>query len=344
MGLGSKIVYKALETGFVPVRLTKLWMKFLLFRANRYSSLGNTDARNSVFRQINQDLMTGKTLQQRGYTRFASHDLPLDSYDFFLGKYLNFACGYFSTGSEDLDEAEENALWMAADKARIRDGMTILEIGCNNGALSLYIAKNFPNVKIIAITDTAKMLSQLKKRAEDNGFSNIEYLSCDYTELKDIKFDRIICLERFDLISFKPAWEKKIKALLNLDGMFFLQTPVHYAYSYYADSVGMEDYPGNNIISEDITPSFKTHMLTNQALHLCDCWEISGEHYKMTADKWFRKFVFNKDVILKSMQKAYGHKDAKLWYERWKLYLLGQYERFGYNKGQNWVIGQYLYK
>ena len=344
MGLGSKIIYKALETGYIPVRLTKLWMKFLLFRANRYSSFGDTDVRNSVARQISQDLLSGKTFQQRGYNRFANHDLPLDSFQFFLGKYFNFACGYFSTGAEDLDEAEENALWMVSDKSRIRDGMTILEIGCNNGALSRYLAKSFSTCRIISVTDSNKSLSLLNKLAENEKITNVEYLACDYADIKDKKFDRIICLERFDLISCKPNWEKKIKALLNPDGLFFLQTPVHYAYAYYADSVGLEDFPGNNIISEDVTPSFRTHMLTNSDLQLKDCWEVSGEHYKKTADKWFRKFVFNKEPILKSMQSAYGKKDAKLWYERWKLYLLGLYEKFGYNRGQNWVIGQYLYR
>lgn len=334
-----------METGYFPVRLTKLWMKYLCFRANRNASLGNVDARCAVFRQIHRDIMSGEKIQNRHYGQRDTVDIPLNFYEYFMGKYLNFASGYFSTGAEDLDSAEEAALWMVSEKSRIRDGMTILEIGCNNGAFATYIAENFPNCQIIALSDSAKSLTQLQRRAKDRGFDNVEFLSKDFAEIKAEKqFDRIICLERFDLIGSVIGWEKKIKALLSEEGFFFLQTPVHYANAYYADSVGFEDYPGNNLIQDLITPSFKSHMLTNPSLQLFDCWEVSGEHYKMTADKWFKKFIFNKEPVLRSLQKAYGQKEASKWYERWKLYLLSLYEKFGYNNGQYWVIGQYLYK
>lgn len=344
MSLVTKLLYKAFETGYIPTRITKLYMKYLCYNANKTASFGDVDAKNSVFRQVKDSMLSGRKLQNRFYNEGDSTDIPLNFYEFFMGKYKNFACAYFSTGSEDLDDAEDTALWDVSEKARVRDGMNVLVIGCENGSLPFYLAQHFENLTITALSDSAKMVSHLIKKAEELKLNNINFVNKEFYELKpENKFDRIICIERFDLIGDIPGWETKVKALMAQNALFFLQAQVHSNCANFPDSIGLEDFPGNNLIQDLIVPSFKNLMLTNKALHLNDCWEISGLQYKRTADKWFRKFEFNRQPIMKALEKAYGVQNARKWYERWRLYLLSQYEKFGSNNGQNWVIGQYLY-
>ncbi len=344
MGLTAKIIYKALETGFIPDRITKLWMKYLCYRTIKNAKLDNIEARNSVFRQIRSDLLNGAEIRKYYFTERNTIDFPLSFYDFFLGKNLSLTSGYFSTGAEDLDEAEDTAIWFASERARIREGMNILEIGCGAGAFAFWVANKFPNCKVTAITLSPKMLVNLTKKAEELNLTNIRFISQDLKSLPtDEKFDRIICLERFDLLSTLGNWEKKIKNLLNKDGLFFMTARVHSSTAFYEDSTGFDNMPGNNVIEDFIIPSVKSLMLTSSDLHLIDFWEVSGLHYKLTADKWFRKFTFNKQPILKALEKAYGSDKAISWYNKMRLYLLSLYEKYGYNHGQEWITAQYLY-
>ena len=344
MGLTSKIVYKVIETGFVPDRITKLWMKYLCYRTIKSAKLDNIEARNSVFRQIRTDLLSGAEIRKYYFTERNSIDFPLSFYDFFLGKNLSLACGYFTTGAEDLDEAEDTALWYASERARIREGMNVLEIGCGAGAFSFWLANKYPNCKITALTDSPKILVHLRKKAENLKINNINFISQDFKDFpNESKFDRIVCLERFDMVSSAGNWERKIKSLLNKNGLFFMTVPVHSSTAFYEDSTGFDNMPGNNVIEDMIIPSVQSLMLTRADLHLTDLWEVSGMHYKQTADKWFRKFTFNKQPILKALEKAYGSDKANSWYIKMRLYLLSLYEKYGYNHGQEWITAQYLY-
>ena len=344
MGFTSKIIYKALETGFIPDRITKLWMNYLCQRTIKNAKLDNIEARNSVFRQIRSDLLNGSEIRKYYFTERNSIDFPLTFYDYFLGKNLSLTCGYFSTGAEDLNEAEDTALWLASEHARIREGMSILEIGCGAGAFSFWLANKYPSCKITALTPSPKMLSNLRKKAQELDINNINFISQEIKDFTDAdKFDRVICLERFDLLASLGNWEKRVKKLLNKDGMFFMTARVHSSTAFYEDSTGFDNMPGNNVIEDVIIPSVKSLMLTTPDLHLVDMWEISGLHYKQTADKWFRKFTFNKEPILRALEKAYGSDKAHSWYNKMRLYILSLYERYGYNHGQEWITAQYLY-
>ena len=41
----------------------------------------------------------------------------------------------------------------------------------------------------------------------------------------------------------------------------------------------------------------------------------------MSSNKWFRKFTFNKEPILRALEKAYGSDKAHSWYNKMRLYI-----------------------
>lgn len=49
-----------------------------------------------------------------------------------------------------LDEAEDAMLELTCERAELRDGMDILELGCGWGSLTLFMAERFPNARITA--------------------------------------------------------------------------------------------------------------------------------------------------------------------------------------------------
>ena len=54
---------------------------------------------------------------------------------------MKYSCCLYPTGNETLDEAEELMLESYCVKARLADGMDILDLGCGWGSLTLFLAK-----------------------------------------------------------------------------------------------------------------------------------------------------------------------------------------------------------
>ncbi|MDD3375852.1 MAG: class I SAM-dependent methyltransferase [Candidatus Riflebacteria bacterium] len=344
MGLISKFVLKACETGLVPEKVIRFWCRRLYSRALKSASLGDIEARQAVFRQIIKDIKNKVSLNRDSEAKREGIEPNPDFFKLFLGERLNEGCGYFPTGAEDLNDAEETMLWMSSDRAKIRDGMDVLEIGCGWGAMTFWLAENYPNIRITSVVDSTKRLIILKKKIKELGLTNITFVSADFEELDyGQSFDRILCLERFDLIARTENWDSRISKMLKPEGKFFLQFPVHSSYSYYQDSVGLAEYPGRYILNPFLMPSAEMLMMFQKNLYIEDYWKISGEAYKLTAEKWLKKFYFNRIAIFSSLEKVYGKKMAWTWMQRWKMYFLALSEQFGFNRGQEWMVAQYLF-
>jgi (S)-coclaurine N-methyltransferase len=65
------------------------------------------------------------------------------------------SCALFDSDSATLDEAEEAMLALYCERARLKDGQTVLDLGCGWGSLSLYIAEKYPNCKITSVSNSA---------------------------------------------------------------------------------------------------------------------------------------------------------------------------------------------
>ena len=59
---------------------------------------------------------------------------------------------------------------------------------------------------------------------------------------------------------------------------------------------------------------------------------------------WLENLDKNKKQSLPILAKAYGEKNASMWFERWRVFFLSCAELFGYNKGQEWMVAHYLFE
>ncbi|MEW6712490.1 MAG: class I SAM-dependent methyltransferase [Candidatus Riflebacteria bacterium] len=344
MSLTGKIVLKVLETGLIPEKLTRAWVRHLCGKACERASLGDIEARHSVYRQVVRDLRAGAIMKEKDLLNESMIELEPEFYELFLGKRLSGTCCYFPTGAEDLEEAEETMLWMTADRARIRDGMRILELGSGFGAMTFWLARQFPDAKITAVADSVGQGIYLQKKAHELELSNVKIVTSEFADLEfKEEFDRIISIERFDILAAQSDWQVKICSWLMPDGKMFLQLPVHSEFAFYYDSVGLDDLPGNCISRNRLALSADMPLLFQKQFSIEDFWKISGEHYKKTADRWLRRYFFNRLAILPQFEKASGKRMAWTWFQRWRLMLIAISEQFGFNRGQSWVVGQYLF-
>ncbi len=56
--------------------------------------------------------------------------------------------GYFISGKESREKAQENLIKLLVDKAKIKNGSRILDVGCGVGGSSIWLAKNLDAVTV----------------------------------------------------------------------------------------------------------------------------------------------------------------------------------------------------
>ncbi len=87
------------------------------------------------------------------------YEVPTRFYELCLGRRLKYSSAYYDATTRNLDEAEERMLGITAQRAGIKNGDKVLELGCGWGSLTLYLAENFPKSKITASATRAPSAS-----------------------------------------------------------------------------------------------------------------------------------------------------------------------------------------
>lgn len=83
------------------------------------------------------------------------YEVPTELYLASLGERLKYSCAYYPDQSTTLDQAEEHMLNLYGQRAQLENGRHILELGCGWGSLTLWMAENYPNSKITAVSNSS---------------------------------------------------------------------------------------------------------------------------------------------------------------------------------------------
>jgi cyclopropane-fatty-acyl-phospholipid synthase len=268
------------------------------------------------------------------------YEVPSRFFELVLGRNKKYSSCLFNNAI-NLDDAEIEALKETCEHANLMDGQDILELGCGWGSLSLYMAKNYPNSRIISVSNSHSQRQYIEEQAHKFALKNLQIITCDMNEFTiDAKYDRIVSVEMFEHMS---NWEEllgKINNWLKDDGRLFIHIFTHKSHSYRFSVDDPDDWIGQYFFSGGIMPSKE---LINHFPHLFkveQSWEWNGEHYAKTAYSWLDNFDNNRveiDVIFKS---TYGQ-DWTLWVKRWRLFFLATAGLFGCDKGREWFVSHY---
>ena len=82
------------------------------------------------------------------------YEVPPEFFRISLGPNLKYSCAYWDTEINNLADAEEKMFKIYIERSGIKNGMSILDLGCGWGSFSLYLAKKFPNSKILAVSNS----------------------------------------------------------------------------------------------------------------------------------------------------------------------------------------------
>lgn len=240
------------------------------------------------------------------------YDLGNDFYSLWLDETLSYSCAYFKEETDSLYEAQVHKVDHILQKLHLKEGMSLLDIGCGWGFLILTAAKNY-GVKSTGITLSKEQYLKCQERIKEEGLiDSVTVKLMDYRDLinSDIKFDRIVSVGMLEHVGRDQydLFLKNVDSVLNTGGLFLL----HYI-------SGLRENPGDAWIRKyifpgGVIPSLREviQLLPNYNFYTLDV-ESLRRHYNKTLLCWRQNFHNHLPEIEEKMGKEFSR--------MWELYL-----------------------
>lgn len=338
---------KAMESGVIPDSAIRFGIRQLCKKRLEEVSSGSVtydeENRQAYIEKLKQ-------LPLAVHTKDANeqhYELPPEFFTYALGKNRKYSSCFWDSTTQNLDQAEDNALNVSIQRAEIKDGHRILELGCGWGSLTLEMAKRFPNSKIVAISNSAPQKVYIDGEAKKRNLSNVLVLTRDISQLESLalefpSFDRVVSIEMFEHFKNYEMLLSKISDVLAPEGKLFVHIFTHKKYAYPFETDGDDNWMGKYFFTGGQMPSHDLLMFFQKHLHMQKSWIWDGTHYEKTANAWLENTDKNKEKIMPIFQETYGH-EASIWFQRWRVFFMACAELFGHQNGQEWIVSHYLF-
>lgn len=122
------------------------------------------------------------------------YDIGNDFYKLWLDDTMSYSCGYFLHEDDTLYQAQVNKVDYILKKLYLKEGMSLLDIGCGWGFLLIEAAKNY-KVHGLGITLSEEQYKEFKQRIADEHLE--ELLDVELMDYRDLpkagkQFDRVV--------------------------------------------------------------------------------------------------------------------------------------------------------
>ncbi len=333
------------ERGLIPDAMIRAGIRRLLNERLKQLAADDTALEQEI-EQAFVKLMDGSPLALTPEKANEQHyEVPASFYGYILGQQRKYSCAYWPENTTTLDEAESQALALTCERAGLEDGMQILELGCGWGSLTLWMAEHYPNAQITAVSNSASQKEFITYRANARRFSNIEVITADMNHFStDVKFDRVISVEMFEhMRNYRQLYES-VYHWLKPGGRFFKHIFVHRGAPYAFEDDGDEDWMSRYFFSGGMMPSDSLPLYFQDHVKLIRRWRWDGIHYEKTCNAWLVNMDTHKDALLAIIAEVYGVENTQTWWMRWRMFFMACAELFGFEQGQRWMVGHYLFE
>jgi len=273
------------------------------------------------------------------------YEMPTAFFQLCLGKNLKYSSGLWDNKVCDLDEAEERMLRLSCERARLKDGIEILELGCGWGSLSLWMARHYPSAKITAVSNSAVQKCYIDGECERTGVKNLKVLTCDMNELDlSQRFDRVVSVEMFEHMKNYERLLARISAWMKPGGFLFVHIFTHREFAYHFVDGDDSDWMSRYFFAGGMMPSDDLLLHFQKDLNLSRHWRISGRNYQETAEAWLKKMDSHKNEIQGIFSAVYGGNQVTKWWVYWRVFFMACAELWGYREGEEWMVSHYLFE
>lgn len=237
------------------------------------------------------------------------YDIGNDFYQLWLDKTMTYSCGYFKAEDDTLDQAQANKVEYILKKLNLKEGNTLLDIGCGWGELIILAARKY-KVKAMGITLSSEQMEKANKRIKEEGLENLaEVQLIDYRQIKDRSFDRIVSVGMIEHVGkdYLMEYFKTVNKLLNNGGLSLLHCITSL-------KGGTNRWIEKYIFPGGYVPSTAELIsdITDESFHLIDL-ESLRRHYVRTLENWADNFENSIPIISKMKEETF--------IRMWRLYL-----------------------
>ena len=236
---------------------------------------------------------------------------------FFSNSDRQYSCAYFEHPGQSLDDAQKAKKRHIAAKLLLKDGATVLDIGCGFGGMALYLA-SVADARVTGVTLSEDQFGVAVDRAGQSGFGDrVEFRLQDYRDVHET-FDRIVSVGMFEHVGVAGYDEyfETVRRQLKDDGVMLLH------------SIGRNSTPGatNPWIRKYIFPGGYIPSLSEvlpsierAGLYVMDV-EILRLHYAETLRAWRERFMANRAEVARIHDERFCR--------MWEFYLAGSETSF----------------
>ncbi|MGZ3921794.1 MAG: SAM-dependent methyltransferase [Bacteroidia bacterium] len=272
------------------------------------------------------------------------YEVPTEFYQYCLGKHLKYSSGYWRENVNDIDTSEKEMLEITCDRAELKDGQAVLELGCGWGSLSLFMSAKFPKSYFTVVSNSTTQKIYIDEETKRRGINNLTVITKDINEFHlDKQFDRVVSVEMFEHLRNYQLLFKKISSLLKDDGKMFVHIFTHKEYTYKFEVKDESDWMSKYFFTGGIMPSNDLFSYFTDDLKIRQQWVVNGTHYSKTSEAWLRNMDSNKHKIIPLFETTYGKNAALKWWVYWRIFYMACAELWGYNKGNEWMVCHYLF-
>jgi cyclopropane-fatty-acyl-phospholipid synthase len=333
------------ERGLVPDPLLRLGIRRLCAQRLRDEHAGDPEAAARRAAALVAELRQSPVAIHTDAANRQHYELPPGFFEQCLGPRLKYSGCYYPTGSETLAQAEEAMLALYGERAQLADGQDILELGCGWGSLTLWMAQQYPNARITAVSNSALQRRFIEAQCRERGLGNVRVVTCDVNrlELPAEAFDRCVSIEMFEHMRNYATLLGRIGGWLRTDGRLFVHIFCHRTLLYPFETEGGDNWMGRHFFTGGLMPAADTLLWFQDTLRIEDRWLVDGTHYQRTANHWLENQDARGDAVMAILREAYGEAAAKLWFQRWRMFWMACAELFGYDQGREWMVAHYRF-
>lgn len=251
---------------------------------------------------------TSKSKRNQKKEVCAHYDLGNDFYGKWLDETMSYSCAYFKEEGDTLYEAQMNKIYHLLKKLNLKEGTSLLDIGCGWGCLLIEAAKKY-KVRGLGITLSKEQYKKCKERIKEEKLEDlIDVQIMDYRDLKKsgLKFQRVVSvgmLEHVERENYQLFFDN-VDGVLDKGGVFCL----HYISSL-KESQG-DPWIKKYIFPGGVIPSLREiiALAGEHNFHTIDV-ENLRLHYKRTLREWYKNF----NNSLGEMEERYEKEFVRMW-------------------------------